>query len=97
MQAFQDSRYRLQGVWREAELVDPRGNNNKLANYQAWFAIPFACNFPAHAHTLKVESAVWQYGMALVNPLTVLFDSMALVNPLNEQSHTYLAYAKHST
>eukprot|EP00983_Pelagomonas_calceolata_P049520 1141545-Pelagomonas_calceolata.AAC.1 len=24
-----DSRYRLQGVWREAESVDSRGNNNK--------------------------------------------------------------------
>eukprot|EP00983_Pelagomonas_calceolata_P000552 18378-Pelagomonas_calceolata.AAC.1 len=30
-------RYRLQGVWREAdsESVDPRGNNNKLAIYQS--------------------------------------------------------------
>eukprot|EP00983_Pelagomonas_calceolata_P108956 1159508-Pelagomonas_calceolata.AAC.1 len=39
-----DLRYRLQGVRREAELVDPRGNSNKLAIYQAWFATPFACN-----------------------------------------------------
>eukprot|EP00983_Pelagomonas_calceolata_P032602 1022023-Pelagomonas_calceolata.AAC.1 len=30
-----DLRYRLQGVWREAELLDPRENNNKLATYQA--------------------------------------------------------------
>eukprot|EP00983_Pelagomonas_calceolata_P062696 1147398-Pelagomonas_calceolata.AAC.3 len=29
-----NSRYRLQGVWREAGLVDPRGNNNKLATYR---------------------------------------------------------------
>eukprot|EP00983_Pelagomonas_calceolata_P059728 1146057-Pelagomonas_calceolata.AAC.8 len=36
-----DLRYRLQGVWREAESVDPRGNNNKLATYKAWFATPF--------------------------------------------------------
>eukprot|EP00983_Pelagomonas_calceolata_P014198 453335-Pelagomonas_calceolata.AAC.1 len=35
--------YRLQGVWREAESVDPRGNNIKLATHQAWFATPFAC------------------------------------------------------
>jgi len=81
-----DLRYRLQGVWREAESVDPRENNNKLATYQAWFATPFACNarqtyaplpwylfldlpkqvmrnvsrFRLRAHTLKVESAVWQ-------------------------------------
>eukprot|EP00983_Pelagomonas_calceolata_P003463 113044-Pelagomonas_calceolata.AAC.1 len=34
----------MQGVWREAELVDLRGNNNMLATYQAWFATPFACN-----------------------------------------------------
>eukprot|EP00983_Pelagomonas_calceolata_P086913 1156852-Pelagomonas_calceolata.AAC.2 len=26
-----DLRYRLQGVWRESELVDPRGNNNIFA------------------------------------------------------------------
>eukprot|EP00983_Pelagomonas_calceolata_P024603 774881-Pelagomonas_calceolata.AAC.1 len=26
-----DLRYRLQGVWRAAESVDRRGNNNKLA------------------------------------------------------------------
>eukprot|EP00983_Pelagomonas_calceolata_P006300 208810-Pelagomonas_calceolata.AAC.1 len=39
-----DLRYRLQGVWRKAESVDPRGNNNKLVSYQAWFAPPFACN-----------------------------------------------------
>eukprot|EP00983_Pelagomonas_calceolata_P075685 1153109-Pelagomonas_calceolata.AAC.14 len=32
------------GVWREAELEDPRGNNNKLATYQACFATPFTCN-----------------------------------------------------
>eukprot|EP00983_Pelagomonas_calceolata_P066352 1148991-Pelagomonas_calceolata.AAC.2 len=38
-----DLRYRLQGVWREVELVDPRGNN-KFATYQDWFATPFACN-----------------------------------------------------
>eukprot|EP00983_Pelagomonas_calceolata_P124022 1161063-Pelagomonas_calceolata.AAC.1 len=55
MQAFQGGaismndfianlKFRSQGVWREAELVDPRGNNNKLATYQAWFATPFACN-----------------------------------------------------
>eukprot|EP00983_Pelagomonas_calceolata_P064246 1148044-Pelagomonas_calceolata.AAC.6 len=36
--------YRLQGVWREIESADPRGNNDKLATYQAWFAIPFASN-----------------------------------------------------
>eukprot|EP00983_Pelagomonas_calceolata_P087581 1156986-Pelagomonas_calceolata.AAC.4 len=64
--------YRLQGVWREVESVDPRGNNNKVATYQAWFATPFACNarqtyvtltwFWLRAHTLKVESAVWQDG-----------------------------------
>eukprot|EP00983_Pelagomonas_calceolata_P049242 1141416-Pelagomonas_calceolata.AAC.1 len=35
-----DSRYRMQGVWC-AELVDPRGNNDELATYQAWFAAPF--------------------------------------------------------
>eukprot|EP00983_Pelagomonas_calceolata_P054227 1143620-Pelagomonas_calceolata.AAC.1 len=40
-----DLRYRLQGVWRGAEPVDPRGNNNnRLATYQAWFPTPFACN-----------------------------------------------------
>jgi exonuclease III len=80
-----DLRHRLQGVWREAESVDPRGNNNKLATYQAWFATPFPCNtrsyvplpwylfldlpkqvvrnvsrFRLRAHTLRVESAVWQ-------------------------------------
>eukprot|EP00983_Pelagomonas_calceolata_P059058 1145760-Pelagomonas_calceolata.AAC.1 len=37
-------RYRLQGAWREVESVDPGGNSNKLATYQAWFATPFACN-----------------------------------------------------
>eukprot|EP00983_Pelagomonas_calceolata_P002961 97806-Pelagomonas_calceolata.AAC.1 len=26
--------------WREAESVDPRGNNETLATYQAWFATP---------------------------------------------------------
>eukprot|EP00983_Pelagomonas_calceolata_P063430 1147717-Pelagomonas_calceolata.AAC.2 len=31
-----DLRYRLQGVWREAESVDLRGNNSKLATYQHW-------------------------------------------------------------
>eukprot|EP00983_Pelagomonas_calceolata_P046129 1140016-Pelagomonas_calceolata.AAC.1 len=39
-----DLRYRLQGAWREAESLDPRGNNNKLATHQAWFATHFACN-----------------------------------------------------
>eukprot|EP00983_Pelagomonas_calceolata_P044004 1139122-Pelagomonas_calceolata.AAC.1 len=39
-----DLRYRLQGVWREAESVDPRGNNKKLATYQARFVTPFANN-----------------------------------------------------
>eukprot|EP00983_Pelagomonas_calceolata_P090798 1157464-Pelagomonas_calceolata.AAC.1 len=86
-----DMRYKLQGVWGEAESVDhprddPRGNNNKLATYQAGFATPFACNarqtyvslpwylfldlpkqvmrnvsrFRLRAHTLQVESAIWQ-------------------------------------
>eukprot|EP00983_Pelagomonas_calceolata_P105985 1159185-Pelagomonas_calceolata.AAC.16 len=39
-----DLRRRVQGVWIEAKSVDPRGNSNKLATYQAWFATPFACN-----------------------------------------------------
>eukprot|EP00967_Tisochrysis_lutea_P026605 scaffold30705_cov17-Tisochrysis_lutea.AAC.1 len=55
-----DMRNRLQGVWREAELVTvdprvvpmgqhPRGHNNKLSTFQAWFSTPgrrspFACN-----------------------------------------------------
>eukprot|EP00983_Pelagomonas_calceolata_P007249 236018-Pelagomonas_calceolata.AAC.2 len=39
-----DLKYRLPGVWREAVSVDPRGNNNTLNTYQAWFATPFACN-----------------------------------------------------
>eukprot|EP00983_Pelagomonas_calceolata_P059584 1145978-Pelagomonas_calceolata.AAC.1 len=39
-----DLKYRLQGIWREIESVDLRGNNIKLATYQAWFASPFACN-----------------------------------------------------
>eukprot|EP00983_Pelagomonas_calceolata_P121422 1160800-Pelagomonas_calceolata.AAC.7 len=86
-----DLRCRLQGVWKEAEFVDFRGNNNKLATYQAWFATPFACNarqtyiplpwdlfldflmqvmrnvsrFRLRAHTLKVESAVWQDGTSV--------------------------------
>eukprot|EP00983_Pelagomonas_calceolata_P084004 1156274-Pelagomonas_calceolata.AAC.1 len=34
--AHADLRYRLQGAWRKAESVDPGGNNNKLATYQAW-------------------------------------------------------------
>eukprot|EP00983_Pelagomonas_calceolata_P104138 1158989-Pelagomonas_calceolata.AAC.4 len=83
-----DLRFRLQGVWREAESVDTRGSNNKFATYQAWFATPFASNtrqiyvplawyldlpkqlevvrdvsrFWLCAHTLEIESAVWQDG-----------------------------------
>eukprot|EP00983_Pelagomonas_calceolata_P015514 491650-Pelagomonas_calceolata.AAC.1 len=34
---------RLQGVRREAESADPRGDSKKLAAYQAWLATPFAC------------------------------------------------------
>eukprot|EP00983_Pelagomonas_calceolata_P020468 644835-Pelagomonas_calceolata.AAC.1 len=65
-----DLRCRLQGFWREIGSVDPRRNNNKLATYPAWFATPFACNahqtyVPASAHTLKVESAVWQDGTSV--------------------------------
>eukprot|EP00983_Pelagomonas_calceolata_P124541 1161117-Pelagomonas_calceolata.AAC.3 len=44
IQAFQDLRYSMQGVWKEIRLVDSRGNNDKLATYQAWFATPFVCN-----------------------------------------------------
>eukprot|EP00983_Pelagomonas_calceolata_P005499 179199-Pelagomonas_calceolata.AAC.1 len=39
-----DLRYRLQRVGREAESVDPGGNNKKLAVYQAWLATSLACN-----------------------------------------------------
>eukprot|EP00983_Pelagomonas_calceolata_P089312 1157302-Pelagomonas_calceolata.AAC.12 len=42
IQAFQDLRYRLQGIW--------RGDNNQLATYRAWFATHFACN----AHQIYV-------------------------------------------
>eukprot|EP00983_Pelagomonas_calceolata_P026601 834004-Pelagomonas_calceolata.AAC.1 len=33
-------RHRLHGVWRDVEGVDPRETNNKLATYQALFALP---------------------------------------------------------
>jgi len=45
MQEFTaDSKHRMRGVWRDAELVDPNTHNNKLAIYHSWFAIPFSRN-----------------------------------------------------
>ena len=45
MQEFTaDLKHRMRGVWRDAELVDPNTNNNKLATYHSWFAIPFSRN-----------------------------------------------------
>eukprot|EP00983_Pelagomonas_calceolata_P043378 1138871-Pelagomonas_calceolata.AAC.4 len=43
LQHKDDLRYRLRGVWREAESADSGGNKNKLATYQACFATPFTC------------------------------------------------------
>eukprot|EP00983_Pelagomonas_calceolata_P068543 1149967-Pelagomonas_calceolata.AAC.3 len=39
-----DLKYKLQGVWGEAESVDPRGNNKEFDTNQVWFITPFACN-----------------------------------------------------
>ena len=36
-----DLKHRLQGVWRDVEGVDLQGSSNKLATYQALFAVPF--------------------------------------------------------
>ena len=46
MQEFTaDLKHRMRGVWRDAELVDPNThNNNKLATYHSWFAIPLFRN-----------------------------------------------------
>eukprot|EP00983_Pelagomonas_calceolata_P028982 908618-Pelagomonas_calceolata.AAC.1 len=44
-------RYRLQGILRGAESVDPRGNNNKLDTYHGWFVTPFASS----AHQIYVS------------------------------------------
>eukprot|EP00983_Pelagomonas_calceolata_P127244 1161383-Pelagomonas_calceolata.AAC.15 len=57
-----DLRYRLEGAWREAESVDFRGNNNKLATYQCLQVMRNVSRFRLRAHTSKVESAVWQDG-----------------------------------
>eukprot|EP00983_Pelagomonas_calceolata_P041535 1138117-Pelagomonas_calceolata.AAC.2 len=41
MQDFTDDlRHRLRDVWRDVEGVDPRETNDKLATYQALFALP---------------------------------------------------------
>jgi len=39
-----DFKYRMRGVCRDAEFVDPNTHNNKLATYHSWFAIPFFKN-----------------------------------------------------
>eukprot|EP00983_Pelagomonas_calceolata_P042117 1138352-Pelagomonas_calceolata.AAC.2 len=45
MQDFTDNfRHRLCAVWRNVEGVDPRETNNKLATYQALFALPIDHN-----------------------------------------------------
>eukprot|EP00983_Pelagomonas_calceolata_P066380 1149004-Pelagomonas_calceolata.AAC.2 len=88
-----DLGYKLQGAWREAGSMDPRGNNNQFATYQGWplllhkpLAKPtYPClgiffwicllgskqvmrnmsRFWLHAHTLTVESAIWQDGTSV--------------------------------
>eukprot|EP00983_Pelagomonas_calceolata_P015633 496739-Pelagomonas_calceolata.AAC.1 len=57
MQTFtNDLRCRLRGVWRDVEGVDPRETEDKLATYQALFALPFDHNvskpiqLPLHLH-----------------------------------------------
>eukprot|EP00983_Pelagomonas_calceolata_P003919 126566-Pelagomonas_calceolata.AAC.2 len=50
-----DLRYRLQGVWREAEFVDPRGNDNKLATYQAWLLLLFHATLVKPTYTCLVS------------------------------------------
>eukprot|EP00983_Pelagomonas_calceolata_P083784 1156230-Pelagomonas_calceolata.AAC.1 len=48
-------------VWKEAEPVDPRGNNNKLTTYQAWQArAEKHSTLCLRAHTLRVGTALWQ-------------------------------------
>ena len=45
MQDFTDDlKYRMRSAWRAVEGVDPRTTNNKLATYQAFFALPFDQN-----------------------------------------------------
>jgi hypothetical protein len=45
MQEFTaDLKHRMRGVWRDAELVDPKTHNNKLATYHSWFANPYSRN-----------------------------------------------------
>eukprot|EP00983_Pelagomonas_calceolata_P035850 1121943-Pelagomonas_calceolata.AAC.1 len=39
-----DLSHRLHGAWRAVEGVYPRTTNNKLATYQAFFALPFDQN-----------------------------------------------------
>ena len=40
-----DLKHRMRGVWRDdAELVDPKTHDNKLATYHSWFATPFSRN-----------------------------------------------------
>eukprot|EP00983_Pelagomonas_calceolata_P002241 75777-Pelagomonas_calceolata.AAC.1 len=66
LQDFSDDlRHRLHGAWRAVEGVNPRRTNNKLATYQAFFALPFDQNvrkpiqLPGHLH-LELPQHVMQ-------------------------------------
>ena len=59
-----DFKYRMRGVCRDAEFVDPNTHNNKLATCNSWFAIPFSrnerkpINVPRYLHLDLCESYV---------------------------------------
>eukprot|EP00983_Pelagomonas_calceolata_P025845 809773-Pelagomonas_calceolata.AAC.1 len=59
-----DLRHRLRSAWGAVEGVDSRTTNDKLATYQAFFALPFAQNVrkPYLAARIQVESSHFDCG-----------------------------------